>query len=181
MQLDLTNYKNRHTFRSKVERFLWSIVWVLFFRLTPVRSFRRWRIFLLRLFGANIGENCLIFPSCKVWLPRNLEVGNYVAISENVNCYSVNRIVIGNSVTISREAFLCCASHDITSPIMELVHKPIIIESEAWVAARAFIGPGVKVGQGAVVAACAVVTRDVNDWTVVAGNPATYIKKRSII
>lgn len=180
MRLRIKHYKNRHSFQSKAERFLWNIAWVLMFRPTPKKMFNYWRLILLRIFGAKIGRNCIIFPSCKIWLPRNLEVGDYVAISEAVNCYSVNRIKIGNSVTISREVFLCCASHDISSPIMELIHKPITIDSQAWIAARAFIGPGVTVAEGAVVAACAVVTRDVQKWTVVAGNPAKQIKKRKI-
>jgi len=65
---------------------------------------------------------------------------------------------------------------------MELVTKPIILEDQVWVAARAFVGPGVTVGEGAVVGACAVVTKeDVEPWTVVAGNPAKPIKKRVIV
>jgi putative colanic acid biosynthesis acetyltransferase WcaF len=63
---------------------------------------------------------------------------------------------------------------------MELTNKPIVIGPQAWVAARAFISPGVTVGEGAVVGACAVVTKDVEPWTVVAGNPAKFIKKREI-
>ena len=64
---------------------------------------------------------------------------------------------------------------------MELTYSPILIGSQAWVAARAFVGPGVTVGEGAVVGACAVVTKDVEPWTVVAGNPAKFIKNRVII
>lgn len=64
---------------------------------------------------------------------------------------------------------------------MELTHKPIVIASQAWVAARAFVGPGVTVGEGAVVGACAVVMKDVEPWTVVAGNPAKFIKRREIV
>ena len=96
-------------------------------------------------------------------------------------CYSVDRITIGAQVVVSQGAFLCCASHDISSPIMELIYKPIVIGPQAWVAARAFIGPGVTVGEGAVVGACSVVTKDVDHWTVVAGNPAKFIKNRAII
>jgi putative colanic acid biosynthesis acetyltransferase WcaF len=63
---------------------------------------------------------------------------------------------------------------------MELVSAPIRIGDGAWVAARAFVGPGVQVGEGAVVGACAVVTKDVPPWSVVAGNPARVIKPRVI-
>jgi putative colanic acid biosynthesis acetyltransferase WcaF len=63
---------------------------------------------------------------------------------------------------------------------MELTYNPIIIKDQSWVAARAFVGPGVTIGEGAVVGACAVVTKDVEPWTVVAGNPAKFIKNRVI-
>ena len=108
-------------------------------------------------------------------------MGDYSCLSEHVDCYSVDQIIIGSQVVVSQGAFLCCASHDISSPTMELICKPIVIESQAWVAARAFVGPGVTVGEGAVVSACAVVTRDVEPWTVVAGNPAQVIKRREIV
>jgi len=63
---------------------------------------------------------------------------------------------------------------------MELTYAPIVIGDNAWVASRAFVGPGVTVGEGAVVAACAVVTKDIEPWTVVGGNPAKFIKKREL-
>jgi putative colanic acid biosynthesis acetyltransferase WcaF len=81
---------------------------------------------------------------------------------------------------VSQYAFLCCASHDISSPIMDLTHRPITIGPQSWVAARAFVGPGVVVGEGAVVGACAVVMKDVPPWTVVAGNPARTIGMREL-
>ncbi len=105
-------------------------------------------------------------------------MGDYSCLSENVDCYSVDKITIGKQVVVSQGAFLCCASHDISSQIMELTYKPITIKDNAWVAAEAFIGPGVNIGEGAVVGARAVVTKDVAPWTVVAGNPAKFIKKR---
>lgn len=178
MQLDLKKYKNRHSLKSKMLRYIWGIVWFVLFRPTPKIGFNRWRILLLRCFGARIGKNCVIHPSAKFWLPSNLEIGNWVAISERSFLYSVDKITIGDSVTISQEVFLCCASHDISSPIMELIYKPITINDQAWIASRAFISPGISIGEGAVVAACSVVTKNVSGWTVVAGNPARPIKNR---
>ena len=183
MNLDLVRYQNRHSLKSKIGRMLWNVVWIFLFRPTPERGFRMfnaWRIFLLRLFGAKIGCMTTVMSSVLVWQPWKLEVGDWTVLSENVNCYNVDVIRIGSRAAVSREAFLCTASHDITSPTMELISKSIEIEDDCWVCARAFVGPGVKLGRGSVVGACAVVTRDVDAWTVVGGNPAKIIKKREL-
>ena len=183
VELNLRNYKNRHSRNSKIARALWNVVWLFLFRPTPDRGveyFVRWRIALLRLFGAKIGRHCAVRNSAKIWQPWNLELGDWVAISDACDIYSVDKIKIGDRTTISSGVFLCCAGHDITSSIMELTYSPITIGHDAWVAARAIVMPGVKIGDGAVVAAGAVVTKDVEPWVVVGGNPAKFIKKRVI-
>lgn len=180
MELELKNYKNRHTLKSKICRVLWNVVWAVFAKWTPEHSrlFNKWRVLLLKLFGAKVGKCCVVKSSCEVWQPWNLTMGDYVALSENVVCYTVDKITIGSQTTISRDAFLCCASHDVSSPIMELTYAPITIGSNAWIAARSIVMPGRTVGDGAVVAAGAVVVSDVDSWTVVGGNPAKFISKR---
>ena len=109
-----------------------------------------------------------------------LEVGEHSSIGPYVDVYSVDRIVIGSHCTVSTQAFLCTGSHDISHPQMTLLRAPIHIEHGAWVCARAFISPGVRIAEGAVVAACSVVTKDVEAWTVVAGNPAVFRKHRKV-
>ena len=183
VELDLKNYKNRHSFKSKIARMLWNVVWLLLFRPTPDRGFGvfvSWRIFLLRVFGAKIGKHCAVRNSARIWQPWNLEMGDWVAISEDCDIYSADKICIGDRSTISRGSFLCCASHDIESSIMELTYAPITIGHDAWISARVIVLPGIRIGDGAVVAAGAVVTKDVDSWTVVGGNPAKFLKKRSL-
>lgn len=182
-ELDLAHYQNRHSLKSKVARAVWNVVWLLLARWTPdhVRFFSDWRVFLLRLFGADIGHRCLVKSSCEIWQPWKLKMGCHVALSEHVVCYTVDQISIGSNATISRDVFLCCAGHDISSRTMELTYAPIEIGANVWIAARAIVLPGVTIGGGAVVAAGAVVTKDVEPWTVVGGNPAKSIKKRGII
>lgn len=182
MELDLQHYQNRHSLKSKLGRVVWNAVWLLLARWTPEHSelFNMWRVMLARLFGAKIGRGCAIKSSCEIWQPWNLAMGDRVALSEHVICYTVDKISIGNQTTISREVFLCCASHDVTSPIMELTYAPITIGSNAWIAGRVIILPGRKVGDGAVVAAGAVVVADVEPWTIVGGNPAKFIAKREL-
>lgn len=181
MEMRLQNYRNRHPLKAKFARLAWNAVWFFLFRPTPRGVCYFWRSFLLRLFGATIGKGCHVLPTARIWQPWKLTMGDYSCLSENVDCYSVDEIRIGKQVVISQGAFLCCASHDISSPIMELTYQPIVIDSQAWVAARAFVGPGVHIGEGAVVGACSVVTKDVAPWTVVAGNPARVIKTREIV
>jgi len=181
MTLDLQHYQNRHSLKSKLGRVIWNVVWLLLFRLTPRGNlFRPWRIALLKLFGAKVQWSSNVLPSCKIWQPWNLTMGAYACLSENVDCYTVAPIVIGEQTTISQGVKLCTAGHDITSKIMELTYKPITIGANVWVAGWSIILPGVTIGEGAVVGAGSVVTRDVAPWSVVAGNPAKFVKKREL-
>ena len=134
---------------------------------------------LMRLFRAKVGY-CNVFRTAKIWAPWNLEIGDWVVISEDCDVYCVDKLRIGDRTTISQGVFLCCASHDITSQTMELTYAPITIGCDVWIAARAIILPGVTIGDGAVIAAGSVVTKDVAAWTVVGGNPAKFIKKRML-
>ena len=180
-ELDLKNYKNRHSLGSKIVRVVWNVVWLLLFRPTPRGNlFRPWRILLLKLFGAKVKWSSNVLPSCRIWAPWNLTMGAYACLSQRVDCYNVNQIVIGDQATVSQDTMLCTASHDISSKILELTTAPVMIGTGAWIAARAIVLPGVMIGEGAVVAAGAVVTKDVEIWTVVGGNPAKFIKKREL-
>ena len=107
-------------------------------------------------------------------------MGAYACLSENVDCYAVDAIVVGDQATVSQGTKLCTASHDISSKIMELATKPISIGANAWVAGWSIVLPGVTIGEGAVVGTGSVVTKDVEPWTVVGGNPAKFIKKREL-
>ena len=182
MDLELKNYKNRHSLSDKVRRVAWAVAWTFLCWWTPARFslFIAWRRLILRVFGAKIGKGCWIWPHIRVRAPWNLEMGAYSTLSNGVNCYTVDRIVIGHDATISEDVFLCTASHDISSPIMELTYRPIYVEDNVWVASRAIVLPGVTLGEGSVVGAGAVVTKDVVPWTVVGGNPAREIGKREI-
>jgi putative colanic acid biosynthesis acetyltransferase WcaF len=107
-------------------------------------------------------------------------LGDFSVIGDYVDCYCVGRIEIGSHSVISQYCFLCSATHDYQDPAFHLVVKPIRVGQGVWIAADAFIGPGVSVGDGAVVGARSVVLKDVEPRTVVAGNPARFIKKRTI-
>lgn len=107
-------------------------------------------------------------------------MGDYVAIAEGVDIYSVSRVSIGSKVTISQRAFLCTASHEIKSLTRPLIYAPISIADHVWVAAEAMIHPGVSIAEGAVIAARGVLRNDAPAWTIWAGNPAREVGKRNI-
>ena len=175
----LQKFANPHGLKNKVLRVLWGWVWLFLFRPSP-RLLWGWRAALLRLFGARIAPGSRISASAQFWAPWNLSVGAGAAIGENVDCYCVAPITLGAKVNISKYSFLCSAAHDIHDPAGALTAAPIVIEDGAWVFADVFIGPGVTVGQGAVVGARASVFRDVAPWTVVGGNPARFLKNREL-
>jgi putative colanic acid biosynthesis acetyltransferase WcaF len=107
-------------------------------------------------------------------------MGAYSCLANDVDCYSVDAVVLGDFATVSQQAMLCTATHDYNDSDFKLVTKPILIAPRAWVGTRAFVGPGVNVGEGAVVGAASAVFRDVEAWTVVGGNPARLLKTRVI-
>jgi putative colanic acid biosynthesis acetyltransferase WcaF len=131
-----------------------------------------WRRTILRLFGARVAAGAHPYPAAKIWAPWNLTMEVSSCLSDHVDCYCVAPIRIGAYATVSQYSYLCSASHDYRIPALPLIAAPIVIESDAWVAAAAFVGPGVRIGEGAIVGARATVTGDVAPWTVVAGSPA---------
>lgn len=175
-------YRNKHGWRTKLGRVAWGVVYALCFRPTfgRVTIFSRWRNLLLRLFGTTCWHQAQFFPSVRIWAPWNLHTGRMVAIDEDVDLYNVAPITMGHMVSISRRAFLCTASHDISDLKRPLIVKPIRIGNGVWIGAQAYVGPGVTIGDGAVIAAGAVVVKDVPAWTVVGGNPAKPIKERPV-
>lgn len=169
-----------YTTYNRIKRMLWSITWNILARPFPKSSANRWKIFILRLFGAKVASNAYVYASAKIFMPWNLTMEEHACIASDVDCYNAAPIIIKKYATVSQRSYLCTASHNISSSQHEQIEKPIIIEEKAWVAAEAFIGPGVKIGEGAVVGARAAVFKNVDSWTVVGGNPAKYIKDRII-
>ena len=173
-------YINKLGRKHQIIRMLWSVCWGLFASWIPRSMFSGWKRFLLRCFGAKISSTTVVYSSAKVYYPANLIMDDYACLASDVDCYNVAPIHIGRHATVSQGAYLCTASHDITSPGHELITAPISVETHAWVGAGAFVGMGVRIGEGAVVGARAAVFKSVEPWSVVGGNPARFIKKRVI-
>jgi putative colanic acid biosynthesis acetyltransferase WcaF len=178
MKTNPSAFRNPHTRANRIARLLWRVVWLVAFRPTPW-FMGAWRTWLLKLFGAKIGF-ARFSSSCKVWAPWLLEVGREVYVDMDVDLYNVFGIAIGDRVVISQSAFLCGASHDYKDPAYSLIGGKIIVGDDVWIAADTFIGPGVNVGNGTVVAARAVVVKDTPQWVVVGGHPAKVLKDRTL-
>lgn len=174
---NLSSYKEEKPHRIK--RLIWKFINVTIFRIAIGRTFKWLRHGLLTIFGAEIDKDAYIYPTCDIFMPWNLKCGR-ACIGPNTKIYNKNLIFIGNDSVISQGAYICTAGHKTESLMLPLITKPIIINDWAWVAADAFIGMGVTIGEGAVVGARAAVFKDVEPWTVVGGNPAKPIKKRVI-
>lgn len=175
--IELRNSVNRWGAGLLLRRFVWQylcqpIFWILPGPLSKLKAA------LLRIWGAKIGSDVLIRQRVRVLMPWNLTIEDVVAVGTGVNIYNFAHVTIGRQVVISQNVFLCTGTHDHRHRDMPLCYKPITVESFAWVAANAFIGPGVTVHEGGVVGACSVVMRGTPAWTVVAGNPAKTVRQR---
>lgn len=133
---------------------------------------------MLRAFGANVGREVHVHPTVRITIPWNLSIGDDSAVGDGVILYALGPINIGARTTISQGAHLCAGTHDWRDPTMPLKKPPVSIGSDAWICADAFVGPGVNVGDAAILGARAVVMKDVGSGVIVAGNPARPIGTR---
>jgi len=157
-------------------------LWVLV-QAALVRSFipgSAHRRLLLRAFGARIGRGVIVKPGVRVKFPWKLEVGDYSWVGEGAWIDNLAPVRIGANCCISQEAYLCTGSHNWSKPSFDLIVRPIELHDGAWVAARAVVGPGVVVGEGAVLLLGAVATKSLPPWTINCGNPAQPIRAREL-
>jgi putative colanic acid biosynthesis acetyltransferase WcaF len=174
--------ENRRTQKYAPNEIRRRVCWMLLrplFRFSPRPCFV-WRNFLLRLLGARIGRDVHIYNSATIYYPWQLVAGDECAIGEYAFIYNLGEVTIGARATISHRAHLCAGTHDHTKPDFPLLRPPILIGEQAWICADAFVGPGVTVGEGAIVGAAAVAITDVEPWMIAVGNPARAIKRREI-
>lgn len=176
--MDLSHYTEPKPHYGK--RIAWFITYNLLFRWLIGGRLRYVRNLLLRAFGARIPLGSMVYHSTRIWAPWNLSVGRYSCVGPRVELYNRAPITIGDNAIVSQGAFLCTASHDFNDPRHPLITAPIRIGDQAWVAAEAYVGMGVTIGEGAVVGARGSVYKDVEPWTIVGGNPAKFIKRREI-
>lgn len=165
--------------RNRLYRAAWRVAWRLLASWTPP-PFRGWRRLILRLFGAQVAPTATVYGSARIWSPANFTIGDHACVGPRALVYSMARITLAPYALISQDAKLCAGTHAIEDANFQLQAFPITIGYRAWIAAEAFVGPGVHVGDGAVLGARGCAFRDLEAWTVYAGNPARAIKPRRI-
>lgn len=163
--------------KHRLFRAAWGVTWSLLGNWTPV-PLHGWRRFLLNAFGARLSPKARVYPKVSVWYPPNLEMGDHAVIGPGVIVYNMDVIRLGAYAIVSQRAHLCGGTHDPDDANFQLVPKPITIEAKAWVAAEAFVGPGVTVGEGAVLGARGVAVKNLEPWSIYAGNPARKLRDR---
>lgn len=181
MNYQLKAFKLPTNFRGKsaIVVQLWWFVQALLFKPSP-QVFYGWRRFLLRCFGAKIGEDVIIRPTAQITYPWKVKIGDYSWIGDDVVLYSLGEIEIGTNTVISQRSYICTGSHDYTKIDFPIYAKKIIIEDGCWLATDVFVAPGITIKQGTVVGARSSVFKDLDAFSVYAGSPTKFIKKRGI-
>jgi putative colanic acid biosynthesis acetyltransferase WcaF len=165
--------------REVAARWLWTFVQATIFRWSP-RPWHGFRAHLLKLFGADIPEpgQVVVFPSAKISYPWRLHLQPRSMIGPFVSIYNLADITLEYGANVSQNCHLCAGTHDFNRWSMPLVTRPIMIGRNAWIAADVFIGPGVTVGELAVIGARSVVVKDMPAHMICAGHPCRPLKPR---
>ena len=174
---DDSRHISPYSTREKVGRMLWAIAQASLFRL----SFHTWngfRAWLLRRFGATIAPGVRLRRTVTVECPWNLSIGESSSVGDGAVLYCLGRVAIGRRVTISQRAHICAGSHDYRRADMPLLRPPITIGDDVWIAADAFVGPGLTVGEGAILGARACAFKSLSPWTIYLGNPCQPVRPR---
>ncbi len=156
---------------ARLAGLLWAIVWHALFRFTPP-PFYRWRCFMLRLFRAKVDMSARIAPSVRIDFPWNLTVGPGVRIQHKVIINCMGTIEVGENSFVSQYAHLCAGTHDYQHKGMRIVRCPVKIGRDVWVAADAFVGPDVTLGDECLLAARSSAFHDLPPGKVCIGEPA---------
>lgn len=164
---------------NRLFRVLWMGTWLVLARFTPP-LLHGWRRLILRAFGAKVGRGARVHASVNIWLPANLELGDSVLIGPGARLYNQGRIAIGALSVVSQRAHICASTHDVRDPLFQLVCRPVSIGEQCWVAAEAFVGPGVTMGDRSVLAARGALFSDAQADGVYGGNPAAWLKDRAL-
>lgn len=172
-----TAYDSPWSISDRLRLLLWHSCWTLFCTWTP-KPLNPWRLFWLRLFGSTIYGTPFVHQRARIQIPWNLILGDRACLGDRANAYSLGIIEIEARATIAQEAYICAGTHDFSQPNLPLMTAKITIGEDAFIGARAFILPGVTIGNNTVIGAGSIVTKDMPDRTVCVGNPCRVLRDR---
>jgi putative colanic acid biosynthesis acetyltransferase WcaF len=176
---DLSRFRLPPGFRGRPAWFVqfWWLVQATLFKGSPQAffGFRRW---LLRSFGAEVGQGVLLRSSVTVTYPWKVRIGDHAWIGDDAVLYSLGPISIGRNAVVSQKSYLCAATHDHTSIGFNIEARGVVVEDEAWLATDVFVAPGVTVGRGCVVGARSAVFTDLPPMMICMGSPARPVRAR---
>lgn len=176
---DLSSYSNNWYYPGNIiKRILWYFIGEVFVNSMIPGS--KWRIILLKLFGAKIGKGVVIKPYVKIKYPWKLSMGNHTWIGEYVWIDNLANVKIGNNVCISQGAMLLCGNHNYKKTSFDLIVRSIIIEDGAWVGTKVVVCPGVVIKSHSVITVGSIVVQSTEPYSIYQGNPATKIRDRVI-
>ncbi|WP_066221430.1 WcaF family extracellular polysaccharide biosynthesis acetyltransferase [Formosa haliotis] len=180
MKTDLSTYNNSwYQPGGKLKRLCWYFINVLFF-INPLNPSSGLKVFLLRLFGSEIGTGVVVKPGVNIKHPWLLTIGDFTWIGEKVWIDNLAKVSIGSHVCVSQEAMLLCGNHNYKKSTFDLIVEEIHIEDGAWVGAKSVVCPGVTIGTHAILTVNSVATKNMDSYVVYQGNPAESIRKRNI-
>ena len=177
--ISLSEFKRPSRFRDYGYRYLWCFFNDFIFKLSP-RPFWFFRVCLLRIFGAKIGKGVKLDPNITIFDPRNISIGDNSWIGPYCELYSYDKITIESDVALAQHVKLYTVSHDIRSSKFSTIHAPILVRNQSWVAADTFVGMGVVINQGAVLAARSSAFKSIPGWTINVGSPAKNVGNRVV-
>lgn len=164
---------------NSLKRSLWYLMNILFFK-TSLPFPSSFKVNILKLFGAKVGNDIVIKPCVNIKYPWFLEIGSDVWIGEEVWIDNLANVIIRDNVVLSQGAYLLTGSHDYKKETFDLITSPILLEEGVWIGARSIVCPGVTCESHSILSVGSVATKDLESYTIYQGNPATETRKRVI-
>jgi len=165
---------------DRILRLTWEFAWLVFCQWTP-KPLNQWRLFWLRVFGADIRGTPFVHQRARIAIPWNLTMHDRACLGDRANAYTLGKIEIGVGATIAQEAYLSTGTHDFARAEIPLMTAKITIAEDAFLGARTFVMPGVTIGARSVIGACSVVTRDIPPDVIAAGNPCRVLRPKAVV
>lgn len=180
IQTDLSRYDNSwYKPGGLLKRILWHFCG-RFFVNTYLPFPSSFKVKILKLFGATIGPKVIIKPGVNIKYPWFLRIGQASWIGEQVWIDNLTDVNIGSNVCLSQGCMLLTGNHDFRTATFDLMVRPITLEDGVWIGAKAVVCPGVTCKSHSVLAVGSVATKDLKEYSIHQGNPATAVSERTI-